>query len=133
MSLPSQPRDASSIFNNLIGRVRVLEALPRGGDTPVETWFEMTLINGWQNAGPPYYNVAYRTDSPVVNDDHLRGTLNADTATSGTIIGYIAAPYWPPSDFSFLMDYETNDSTFCSFARALVSSIDGSITVWLCG
>lgn len=131
MSLPGRPRTYDGILNDIIARLRVLEALPSSGST-IETWADLNLINDWKNAGPPYFNVAYRSDIQVSSEDDFRGTLNAEDAVSGTSIGVLPFANRPTNDFSFLMDYDTGGSDICVFARALVSASDGSITVWLC-
>ena len=126
MTLPSQPRTYDGILNDIIGRVRVLEALPASSLTP-GAWVPASIEAGWSNSGAPYYSAAYRLG--LGGDTlELRGNVTPDSeASSGTVVFTLGPGYVPASDVSFITDI-TYGAGFTA-ARVLIDSATGDVSM----
>jgi hypothetical protein len=58
-----------------------------------EAWIEPTLLNGWENYGSGFSNIAYFKDE--FDFVHLRGLIKSGTAAAGTDLFVLPNGYRP--------------------------------------
>jgi hypothetical protein len=111
---PSQRPDSIEYIQWLTKQVKQIQS-----STP--TWYEPTLLNGWENYGAGWTPASYGRDSQGFI--HLRGLIKSGTVTASTVLFVL------PTDFRPTL----NAGPFITISNGAASRVDvladGSVTI----
>jgi len=97
-----------------------------GGGSAAGPWVNLLLLNGWQNAGEPFFDTAVRLSGD--GSLEFRGHLDAANAVSGSVAFNLPSQFRPVHEISYISDVQVDEDGGFSTARILIKT-DGDVTI----